>query len=122
MLSQISHIRISLNGTIFAAIEPKAQGSGSVSEDVEQVFDIPAELLVHNNAIKFEFIGALHDDLRGPANTTLWGRIHRATFLDIQGDQLPLNDDLKQLPQPFLDPAGGAAAERAGGLSFRAFV
>jgi cellulose synthase (UDP-forming) len=40
-----------------------------------------------------------------PANTTLWARVHRSTFLDIQGDLLPLADDLKQLPMPFLDPA-----------------
>ena len=31
--------------------------------------------------------------------------MHRNTFLDIQGDLLPLADDLKQLPMPFLDPA-----------------
>ena len=40
-----------------------------------------------------------------PANTTLWARVHRSTYLDIQGDLLPLADDLKQLPLPFLDPA-----------------
>ena len=40
-----------------------------------------------------------------PANTTLWARVHRNTYLEIQGDLLPLADDLKQLPMPFLDPA-----------------
>jgi cellulose synthase (UDP-forming) len=105
LLAQISHIRISLNGTVFAAIEPKVQGNGSASEGEEQTFDLPAELLVHNNALRFEFIGHYTMTCEDPANTTLWARIHRATFLDIQGDKLPLNDDLKQLPAPFLDPA-----------------
>jgi cellulose synthase (UDP-forming) len=40
-----------------------------------------------------------------PANTTLWARVHRNTYIEMQGDLLPLADDLKQLPMPFLDPA-----------------
>src|SRR5581483_8544429 len=40
-----------------------------------------------------------------PANTTLWSRVHRDSYFVIQGDRLPLADDLKQLPMPFLDPA-----------------
>ena len=40
-----------------------------------------------------------------PANTTLWARVHRNTYLDIRGDLLPLADDLKHLPVPFLDQA-----------------
>jgi cellulose synthase (UDP-forming) len=105
LLSQLSHIRVLLNGTMFAAIEPKQQGNGSASENVEQVFDIPTELLVHNNALTFQFIGHYAMTCEDPANTTLWAKVHRATYLDIQGDMLPLNDDLKQLPIPFLDPA-----------------
>ncbi|MGA2249334.1 UDP-forming cellulose synthase catalytic subunit [Terracidiphilus sp.] len=105
LLSQLSHIRVSINGTMFAAIEPRQQGNGSASENVEQVFDIPTELLVHNNALNFQFIGHYAMTCEDPANTTLWAKIHRGTYLDIQGDMLPLNDDLKQLPMPFLDPA-----------------
>jgi cellulose synthase (UDP-forming) len=40
-----------------------------------------------------------------PANTTLWARVHRNTALNLEGDLLPLADDVKQLPMPFLDPA-----------------
>ncbi len=105
LLSRLSHIRVSINGTMFAAIEPKQQGNGSASENAEQVFDIPTELLVHHNALNFEFIGHYTMTCEDPANTTLWGRIHRDTFIDIQGDMLPSSDDLKQLPMPFLDPA-----------------
>jgi cellulose synthase (UDP-forming) len=105
LLPQLSHIRLSLNGTVFAAMQPKPQGNGSVSESAEQVFDIPAELMVHNNALNFEFIGHYALQCEDPANTTLWSRIHPTTFLEIQGELLPLGDDLKQLPLPFLDPA-----------------
>ena len=40
-----------------------------------------------------------------PANTALWARVHPNTSIDIRGDLLPLADDLKQLPVPFVDPA-----------------
>jgi cellulose synthase (UDP-forming) len=105
LLPQLSHIRISLNGTVFAAIEPKANGNGTTSQNVEQVFDIPTDLLVHNNALSFQFIGHYTMSCEDPSNTTLWAKVHRATYLDIQGEMLPLTDDLKQLPMPFLDPA-----------------
>jgi cellulose synthase (UDP-forming) len=31
--------------------------------------------------------------------------VHRNTYLEIDGDLLPMADDLKQLPEPFVDPA-----------------
>ena len=61
--------------------------------------------MVHNNALTIQFIGHYVMVCEDPANTTLWARVHRSTYLDIQGDLLPLADDLKQLPMPFLDPA-----------------
>jgi cellulose synthase (UDP-forming) len=106
LLPQLSHIKLMMNGTLFATIEPTPNGSGgSRSEVMEAEFNIPAELMVHNNAITMEFIGHYVLVCEDPANTTLWSRVHRSTYLDIQGDLLPLADDLKQLPLPFLDPA-----------------
>ena len=61
--------------------------------------------MIHNNALTIQFIGHYVMVCEDPANTTLWARVHRSTYLDIQGDLLPLADDLKQLPLPFLDPA-----------------
>ena len=81
------------------------QLGGSDAHDAEAEFTIPPELLVHNNNLTIEFIGHYTMVCEDPANTTLWARVHRSTFLDIQGDLLPLADDLKQLPMPFLDPA-----------------
>jgi cellulose synthase (UDP-forming) len=78
---------------------------GSDSRDAEAEFVIPPELLVHNNTLTIEFIGHYTMVCEDPANTTLWSRVHRNTVLNIDGDLLPLADDLKQLPMPFLDPA-----------------
>jgi len=106
LLPQLSHIKLMMNGTLFATIQPTpGQVGGSASQDAEAEFTIPPELLVHNNALTIQFIGHYTMVCEDPANTALWSRVHRNTFLDIQGDLLPLADDLKQLPMPFLDPA-----------------
>ncbi len=106
LLPQLSHIKLLMNGTLFATVQPTpGQLGGSDAHDAEAEFTIPPELLVHNNNLTIEFIGHYTMVCEDPANTTLWARVHRNTFLDIQGDLLPLADDLKQLPMPFLDPA-----------------
>jgi cellulose synthase (UDP-forming) len=106
LLPQLSHLKLLMNGTLFATVQPTpGQIGGSDSRDAEGEFTIPPELLVHNNTLTIEFIGHYTMVCEDPANTTLWSRVHRNTYLDIEGDLLPLADDLKQLPMPFLDPA-----------------
>jgi len=106
LLPQLSHIKLLLNGTLFATIQPTpGQAGGSVSQDEEAEFAIPPELLVHNNELTIQFIGHYILECEDPANTTLWSRVHRNSYLELQGDLLPLADDLKQLPIPFLDPS-----------------
>ncbi|KAA6465135.1 UDP-forming cellulose synthase catalytic subunit [Acidobacteria bacterium AB60] len=106
LLPQLSHIKLMMNGTLFATIEPTpTAGGGSSSQTGEAEFTIPPELMVHNNALTMQFIGHYVMVCEDPANTTLWARVHRNTYLDVQGDLLPLADDLKQMPLPFLDPA-----------------
>jgi len=106
LLPQLSHLKLIMNGTLFATVQPTPGAiGGSDSRDAEADFTIPPELLVHNNTLTIEFIGHYTMVCEDPANTTLWSRVHRDTFLDIEGNLLPLADDLKQLPMPFLDPA-----------------
>ena len=106
LLPQLSMIKLMMNGTLFATVQPTPNGSGGSSSQIgEGEFTIPPELMVHNNALTIQFIGHYVMVCEDPANTTLWARVHRSTYLDIQGDLLPLADDLKQLPLPFLDAA-----------------
>lgn len=106
LIPQLSMIKLMLNGTLFATIQPNPNGNGGSSTQIaEGDFTIPPELMVHNNALTVQFIGHYVMQCEDPANTTLWARVHRNSYLDIQGDLLPLADDLKQLPLPFLDPA-----------------
>jgi cellulose synthase (UDP-forming) len=106
LLPRLSHLKLMLNGTLFATVQPTpGANGGSDSHDAEAEFTIPAELLVHSNTLSIEFIGHYTQTCEDPANTTLWARVHRDSYIEIDGDLLPLADDLKQLPTPFLDPA-----------------
>jgi cellulose synthase (UDP-forming) len=106
LLPQLSHLKLIINGTLFATVQPTpGKMGGSDSRDAEAEFSIPPELLVHNNTLTIEFIGHYTLVCEDPANTTLWARVHRNSYIDINGNLLPMADDLKQLPMPFLDPA-----------------
>jgi cellulose synthase (UDP-forming) len=106
LLPQISHIKLLVNGTLFATVQPTpGQSGGSEGRDSEAEFTIPPDLLAHNNTLTVEFIGHYTMVCEDPANTTLWARVHRNTYLDIRGDLVPSADDLAHLPIPFLDQA-----------------
>ncbi len=106
LIPQLSQLKLLLNGTLFATIQPAAgKFGGSDGSDTEADATIPPELLVHNNTLTIEFIGHYTMACEDPANTALWARVHRNSYFVIQGDLLPLADDLKQLPTPFVDPA-----------------
>ncbi|MFP5276056.1 MAG: UDP-forming cellulose synthase catalytic subunit [Acidobacteriota bacterium] len=106
LLPQISHLKLILNGTLFATVQPTpGKMGGSDGGDMTADFAIPPELLVHNNTLTIEFIGHYTMVCEDPANTTLWARVHRDSYIEIHGNRLPMSDDLKALPMPFLDPA-----------------
>jgi cellulose synthase (UDP-forming) len=106
LIPQLSHLKLILNGTLFATIQPAAgKFGGSDGSDTEADFNIPPELLVHSNVLTIEFIGHYTMGCEDSASTSLWARVDPNTSLDIRGDLLPLADDLKQLPVPFVDPA-----------------
>jgi cellulose synthase (UDP-forming) len=106
LLPQLSHIKLLMNGTLFATIESTPNGSGgSRSEPMSADFTIPPDLLVHNNDLTMEFIGHYVLVCEDPANTSLWSRVHASTYLEVHGDVLKIADELNRLPLPFLDPA-----------------
>ena len=106
LLPQLSQLKLMMNGTLFATIQPTpGRTGGSDPGEAQAEFSIPPELLVHSNTLSIEFIGHYTTVCEDPANTALWATVGGNTYLDIEGDLLPLADDLKQLPMPFLDPA-----------------
>ena len=104
LLPQLSHIRLLMNGTLFATIQyPPNENTTTGSREMEADFDVPADLLVRRNQLTIEFIGHYTMVCEDPANTSLWARVNSSSYLEVAGDILPLADDLKQLPLPFLD-------------------
>jgi len=106
LLPQFSRLKLMLNGTLFATVQPTPGANGGAdSRDAEAEFTIPAELLVHRNTLSIEFSGRSVPACENPANPALWARVHRDSYLQIDGALLPMADDLRQLPAPVLDPA-----------------
>ncbi len=130
LLPALSHLKVSINGTLFATLPVTLQPSGTgippdltPSEKIaasrqistrragesnalmEATLDMPAEMLVHDNQITFEFIGHYTLQCEDPSHTTLWAHVDSNSSIELQGSLLPLRDDLKLLPLPFYDAA-----------------
>lgn len=103
LIPSLSHIKVMLNGTLFGTL-PVPQ---NVAEDSMQQTDIaiPADLLVRNNQITFEFVGHYVMTCEDPANSALWAHVDTSSAITMTGALLPLTDDLKELPLPFFDQA-----------------
>ncbi|MGC2297945.1 MAG: UDP-forming cellulose synthase catalytic subunit, partial [Acidobacteriaceae bacterium] len=96
-----SHLKVLLNGTLFATLAvPQTPSNGAV---IESDVVIPPDLLVRNNQLTFEFIGHYAETCEDPLNSALWAHIDPNTRIAIAGDLLPLANDLKLLPLPFFD-------------------
>ncbi len=79
-------------------------GSGAILERHGAV-QMPAEMLVRDNQLTFEFIGHYTLNCEDPSHSTLWSRIDSTSTIELGGSLLPLQDDLKLLPLPFFDSA-----------------
>ncbi len=101
LLPALSHVSISLNGSLFAVAPMPQPGQDPA---FVQTLNIPAELLAHTNVLSFEFIGHYAPSDEDPSNTTLWFRLDPATSVQISGSRMPLTNDLRLLPIPFFDP------------------
>jgi cellulose synthase (UDP-forming) len=117
LLPSLSHIKVTLNGTVFATIpvtqpaaapppNPAPAANTPHSENnslLESTIAIPAELLAPNNELTFEFIGHYAMKCEDPAHSTLWAHIDNNSTLEFAGTLIPLEDNLKLLPAPFYD-------------------
>jgi cellulose synthase (UDP-forming) len=129
LLPNISHLKVSLNGTLFATIpvttSPTVNGEANDLTPEQKLQEqetgmtvhiensallvaqitMPAELLVHDNELTFEFIGHYTLNCEDPSNSTLWSEVDPTTSIELQGSVLALQNDLKLLPLPFYDQA-----------------
>jgi cellulose synthase (UDP-forming) len=124
LIPSLSHLKVSLNGTLFATlsvtakqspVSPTAESGAADNQAVvtrnenntllEATLTLPAEMLVRDNQLTFEFVGHYTLDCEDPSHTTLWSHIDPTTTIELAGSLLPLHDDLKLLPLPFYDAA-----------------
>ncbi len=129
LLPDISHLNVSLNGTLFATLpvttrpsyvspngdltpEQKLAEQSSMtmvrsesSALLEGNLVMPAEMLVHNNELTFEFIGHYTYQCEDPSHSTLWSHVDNASSLELAGALIPLQNDLSLMPLPFYDAA-----------------
>ncbi len=118
LIPALSHLKVSLNGTVFATLpvtapptppQPSTQtSSASITRNesgplLEVSLTMPAEMLVHNNQLTFEFVGHYTMECEDPAHTTLWSHVDPNSTIELAGSLLPLHNDLKVLPLPFYD-------------------
>ena len=109
LIAQMSHLNVFLNGTLVTTL-PVPQKVEDVQDALKADLPLPAELLVRNNVLGFEFIGHYTQKCEDPANTVLWSRVEDSSSVEISGSLLPLADDLKILPLPFYDGAISSAS------------
>lgn len=112
LIPALSHLKVSLNGTVVATLPvtvaptPPGPSDGVRRENnalLESTLTLPAEMLVRDNQLTFEFIGHYTMECEDPSHTALWSHVDATSTLELSGTLLPLKDDLKMLPMPFYD-------------------
>jgi cellulose synthase (UDP-forming) len=118
LMPSLSHLKVSLNGTLVATLPVTAQPSSVVQQSdgqtavrqgnnelLEATLTLPAEMLMHHNELTFEFVGHYTMQCEDPSHSTLWSHVDNNSTIELAGSLVPLHDDLKQLPAPFYDSA-----------------
>jgi cellulose synthase (UDP-forming) len=131
LIPALSHIKVSLNGTLFATLavtdpsnyRPGVTGDLTPEQKVaaankltvtrvgehnallEATLTLPVESLVRNNELTFEFVGHYTLQCEDPSHSTLWSHVDSDSTIELAGSLLQLQDDLKLLPLPFYDKA-----------------
>jgi cellulose synthase (UDP-forming) len=117
LIPSLSHLKVSLNGTLIATLPVTMQpaeaqpstgqaANGTRSENnvlLEATLTLPVETLARNNDLTFEFVGHYAMKCEDPSNSTLWSHVDNTSAIEFAGSLISLRDDLKLLPAPFYD-------------------
>jgi len=100
LLPAMSHLNVSINGTLFATLPIASSANNGL---LESTLTVPAEMLVHDNQLTFQFVGHYTAQCEDPSNSALWARVDADSSMELVGSVLPLQNDLKLLPMPFYE-------------------
>ncbi|HEY5331767.1 MAG TPA: UDP-forming cellulose synthase catalytic subunit [Acidobacteriaceae bacterium] len=100
LLAAVSHLNVSINGTLFATLPVVSSANNGL---LESTLAAPPEMLVQDNRLTFEFVGHYTQECEDASNSALWARVDADSSMDLVGSVLPLQNDLKLLPMPFYE-------------------
>jgi cellulose synthase (UDP-forming) len=95
-------IKVLLNKTVVGEIKAPEQVQQNDDHAVVS-FPLPAELLVRDNDLSFEFTGGTTLQLRSQATSMVLASVGSSSKIRISGDRIPFRNDLGMLPLPFFD-------------------
>jgi cellulose synthase operon protein B len=100
LLPDLSHLRVSLNGQVIAALPlPKEQAG----REVEREIALDTRYFSDYNQIRFDLIGHYTLECEDPQHTSLWATLSQRSELELMVRSLELRNDLALLPAPFFD-------------------
>jgi len=104
MLPELSHLRVSINGQVVAALALPKSDAG---REVERDLPLDAIYFSDYNEIRFDLIGHYSQECEDPQHSSLWLTISPLSDLRLDVRPIELHDDLALLPAPFFDRRDG---------------
>ena len=100
LLPQLSHLRVSFNDQVLAALPLPAEQGG---REIEREVVLDPRYFTDYNQIRFDLIGHYTMECEDPSHSSLWTTLSRFSELELTMRQLELRNDLSLLPAPFFD-------------------
>jgi cellulose synthase operon protein B len=100
LLPQLSHLRVSLNDQVLAALPLPTEQAG---REIEREVVLDPRYFTDYNQIRFDLIGHYTMECEDPSHTSLWTTLSQFSELELTLRSLELRNDLALLPAPFFD-------------------
>lgn len=100
LLPDLSHLRVSLNGQVLAAVALPREQAG---REVEREIVLDPRYFSDYNQIRFDLIGHYTLECEDPQHSSLWATLSPRSELQLSVRPLELRNELALLPAPFFD-------------------
>ena len=100
LLPQLSHLRVSVNGQVLAALPLPAEQAG---REIEREVVIDPRYFSDFNQLRFDLVGHYTMECEDPSHTSLWATLSSLSELELSVQRLELRNELGLLPAPFFD-------------------
>jgi hypothetical protein len=104
LIPELSHLRVSLNGQVLAALALPKSDAG---REIERDLPLDTAYFSDYNDIRFDLIGHYSMECEDPQHSALWLSISPRSDLDLEVRPIEMRDELAFLPAPFFDRRDG---------------